>query len=121
MTIQKRYRRRSLLRGAPLRRLLLAAMILVATLAVPATASADPLCFRSGYYTKGENAYFLNCNHHAILGTTLIATGVDSSNVCVSGKRKEYLGSTNPARNTTGWVQGFRVDRILDGSYCTYW
>ena len=91
-----------------------------AGLAVPATASADPVCHRAGYHTKDDRAYYRNCNHHAVLGTTIIRAGADPSNVCIEGKTSEFLGSTNRV-SSTGYVTGFRVDRILDGSYCTYY
>lgn len=104
-----------------LRRVLLAAAVLSASLAMPATAAADPLCQRAGYYTVDGRAYYRNCNYHAVLGTTLLGLSPDASNVCIEGKTSEFLGSANSIRKTTGWVEGFRVDRILDGSYCTYW
>jgi len=103
------------------RRILLTSAVLLAALAVPATASAEPGCSRAGYQTRDSRAYYKNCNHHAVLGTTIIATGRDVSKVCIEGKTSGFLGSTNPAASSTGWVTGFRVDDVLDGSYCTFY
>ena len=109
-----------------LRQLILVGALVSAVFVVPASASADPVCTRAGYHVKESTvlfnhlttAYYLNCSDKAVVGR-VIATGPDGAfRRCVKAKEDAVLGSASPTK--FDHVTDFRVEQVLDGSYCSY-